>query len=956
MTATVSGGGAGAANVITESLELSSKGDIFGIHKLSAGALDSSNNFFTQAGGHPYAAVADFRPNLDTQLGLGFLSSAGYAGGTLKDVVADLPPGFVGNPMATAKCTQAQFPGSCPPGSQVGVIEAYAPIEAQIGRGAYGIYNMVPPPHLPALFQFTIDKYTFAMKPSVRADGDYGITISVSDIAEIQLITRQRLAFWGVPASPVHDSERCALPNARTLTCTGTDPITGASSSARLYHPSSAGIAPKAFITNPTNCADTPSSLIRLARWEEPAVVDDLDDPRWTRVPVVHPDHTDCAKVPFDPTIDFETTVKQADTPTGLAVRLHVPQDGLEDPNGIATSHLKRVVSTLPEGVAFNASAADGLEACTPAQIGLRTAPGVRPYRFNNVEPSCPTASKVANARVTTPLLEDQLRGEVFLASQDENPFDSTFAVYIVVREPSILVKLPGKVELDQRTGQITATFDDNPQLPFTDLEMDFFDGSRASLATPQTCGTFTTTTEFSPWSAVDPDNPAPSELVTSKDSFAINAAPGGQGCVSSKSQLPLNAALSAGSSNPIAGAKSPFDIQITRPDGSQELDKLEISPPPGFVASLKGIPYCSEAQIAATTTRESGKDELASSTCPAASQVGTTSVGAGAGNHPLYTPGKLYLAGPYKGETLSVVAVTPAVAGPFDLGNVVVRSALKINPLTARITAVTDPLPRTIEGVPLRIRDIRIALDRPNWAINPTNCEAMSVDVTAFGVDGAVSKPSNRYQLRDCAKLGFKPRLSIKLLGGTRRGAHPALLAVLKTRAGDANIARAAVTLPNSAFLDQAHIRTICTRVQYAADSCPKGAVYGHAKAVTPLLDDPIEGDVLLRSSDNKLPDLVGRLRGVANIEAVGRIDSVKGGIRNTFDVIPDAPFDTFTLRMQGGRKGLVVNSKNLCAKTNRATVKFTAQNGRRYNYRPKVVPVGCKKKVRKGKKRAKR
>lgn len=291
------------------------------------------------------------------------------------------------------------------------------------------------------------------------------------------------------------------------------------------------------------------------------------------------------------------------------------------------------------------------------------------------------------------------------------------------------------------------------------------------------------------------------------------------------------------------------------------------------------------------------------------------------------------------------MVAITPAVAGPFDLGNVVIRSALEIDPLTARITAVSDPLPRLIEGVPLRIRDVRIDLDRPNWAQNPTSCEAMSVDVTVHGSGGAVSKPSNRYQLGGCERLGFKPRLSIRLLGGTRRGAHPSLLATLKTRPGDANIARAAVTLPRSAFLDQAHIRTICTRVQYAQDACPKAATYGFAKAETPLLDDPIAGEVILRSSDNKLPDLVGRLRGVANIEAVGRIDSVNGGIRNTFDIIPDAPFDAFTLRMQGGSKGLVINSQNLCATTNRATVKFTAQNGRRYNYRPVVIAAKCKK-----------
>jgi hypothetical protein len=374
----------------------------------------------------------------------------------------------------------------------------------------------------------------------------------------------------------------------------------------------------------------------------------------------------------------------------------------------------------------------------------------------------------------------------------------------------------------------------------------------------------------------------------------------------------------------------------------------LEISPPPGFVASLKGIPYCSEAQIKAAA-QGSGRAEQGSPSCPGASEVGTTLSGAGPGPTPYYAPGKLYLSGPYKNQTLSVVAITPAVAGPFDLGNVVVRSALKIDPRTARITAITDPIPQILEGIPLRIRDIRINLDRDDWAQNPTSCEAMAVELRAFGANGAISRPSNRFQLGGCERLGFKPRLSLTLIGGTRRGDHPALLAKLKTRPGDANIARAAVTLPPSAFLDQAHIRTICTRVQFAADQCPQAAIYGRAEAVTPLLDEPLRGPVYLRSSDNKLPDLVADLRGPANqpikVEASFRTDSIRGGIRSTLINAFDAPVTEFTLLMQGGKKGLVINSRNLCAAKNRANAQMVGQNGRRFSSRPVVKALGCKK-----------
>jgi hypothetical protein len=943
-TAATSGGGAVSEVVAQDTLILGPPVP-FGLKNFFARANDESGAEYFLAGGHPFEAVAhlEFATN-----------SSGAVPERFDEIVTRLPVGFVGNPLAVpAECKVAELTGSlCPEASAIGQAHIITSAVPSIGADKNSpVFRIAGERGAPAAFGFEVFAPHFFIRGKVRSDGDYGLTVIGPHVPQQPEITFAEVRFcqYGAKVS----GQGSFQPN-----------FDGCREPGETVEPGSAPPNPKPLLTNTTRCSgEPPVTDFAIDTWEKPGRKladgsDDPTDPTWRRYTASAPLVTGCEALTEawvdenEPSFSFQPDTRAADTPAGYTARLHVPQPGLHAHDELATSHLKDITVTLPEGISLNPSAADGISACTEEQMGLKGTdfPDPNPIRFNLDLPNCPSGSKIGNAKVETPLLEEPLTGSIYLAAQKDNPFDSNFAIYLAIEEEEtgVIVKLAGKVAVDPGTGRITTTFTNNPQLPFEDLTLEFFGKGRGALANPVSCGTFETGTEMTPWSAKDPHHPESGEIARPVDEVQIDSGPDGSACVDSPSQRPFDIGLTAGAKDPVAGARSPFAIRITRPDGAQEFDRLEISPPPGFVASLKGIPYCSEAQIQAAAAG-SGRTEQSNSSCPPASQIGTTNAAAGAGPTPYYASGKLYLAGPYKGETLSVVAVTPAVAGPFDLGNVVIRSALQINPLTARITAVTDPIPQIVEGVPLRIRDIRINLDRPNWAQNPTSCEAMAVDVTAFGSNGAVSKPSNRFQVGGCERLGFKPKLRILLKGGTRRGDHPALLATLKTRPGDANIARAAVTLPPSAFLDQGHIRTICTRVQFAADQCPKGAVYGYAKATTSLLDDPIEGRVFLRSSDNKLPDLVGTLRGVANIEAVGRIDSVKGGIRNTFDVIPDAPFDVFTLRMQGGSKGLVVNSRDLCATTNRATVKFTAHNGKHYNYRPEVIATGCKKAAKK-------
>jgi hypothetical protein len=935
--ATASGGGAAASATAEDSFSFG-PAESFGLGLTSARAEDEAGAEMTQAGGHPFAASATFKTKLRSNPEGWHLPVEDLHAG-----VSEIPAGVVGNPSAAeAFCTfTVMLENNCSDEAAVGgvFLDLQAPEETGGLEMNVPVYRLPHEAGYPASFGFRTPGTSYVVRTRVRSDGDYGITAVIPLVPSTPRLFESVFTFCGYGAKLFHGPGATQFERCKKLT----EPVHNR----------------KAFVTLGTDCAaGQPLTRFGVDSWlhrgaYQPNGLPDLTDSNWTTLDFLSPALTGCERLTEEwvdqkaPSFGFQPDSHAADTPAAYTAHVHVPQDGLEDPNGLGTSHLKNTVVTLPQGIGFNPGIGDGLAACSEEQIGLlgTNFPAPSHVRFDSLLPECPPNSKVGLATIETPLLEETLHGSVYLASQRDNPFDSDYAIYLTVEEPEVgvIFKLAGKVVPDPVTGQITTVFKDNPQLPFNDLDLKFFGGGRAALANPVTCGSFAVETEMTPWSALDPEHPLPSEIAHPFDQIQIDSGPGGSPCVTNPARRPFDLGLAAGAKDPLAGAASPFSLRITRPDGSQELDRLEISPPPGFTASLKGIPYCAESQIANAQAGR-GRAEQDSPSCPSASQVGSVEAGAGAGPTPFYAPGKLYLAGPYKGAPLSVVAITPAVAGPFDLGNVVIRSALQVDPTTARITAITDPIPQIVKGIPLRIRDIRIDLDRPDWALNPTNCEAMSVDVTAFGSNGAVAHPSSRFQVGGCEGLGFGPKLTGFLKGSTKRGGNPAFTSTLTYPKGAyANVAQAAVTLPHSAFLDQSHIRTICTRVQFAADACPQGAVYGSAEATTPLLDAPLTGDVYLRSSSNKLPDLVVALRGPAaqpiEIDLAGRVDSINGGIRTTFDVVPDAPVSKFTLHMQGGDRGLLVNSRDLCGgKPQRMTVRLLGQNGKRADQAPKL------------------
>jgi hypothetical protein len=868
-----------------------------------------------QASSHPYAFTLHFALNANP--------GGSTEGGEMRDAIIDLPPGFVGNPQAVPSCPRQSFEGSvpaCPPSTQIGVLRAVLP---GIKSEAFGpLYNLTPVPGAAAQLGFSAEGFTSLQFASLKTEEGYGVRVSALSLPlEASEVTA---TIWGTPADPDHTPERGPEANGGV--------------------PSDAPLLP--YLTMPATCGAAPEITVsadsKLAPGEFVSETGTLLDQAKNPASL-----SGCEAVPFTPKIASQPSSHFAEGATGLDFELKLPNQGLLNPGGTAETEPQKVEVTLPEGVTANPSAAEGLGVCSEAQykaeqIGTKGGEG------------CPEASKLGSLVAHSPLIQEPIEGSLYLAKPYENPSNSLIALYIVARAPErgVLIKQAGKVEPDPKTGQLITTFEGLPPLPYSDFKLHFREGARAPLITPPACGQYETVAKLTPFSASD-------RPFTATASFQVERGVDGGACPSGA--LPFGPGFEAASENNAAGAFSPFFMRLTRRDGDQDLTKFSAKLPPGLVGRLAGTAQCSDAAIAQARSRtgpHGGAEEKVAPSCPSASQIGSVWAGAGVGGTLTYVPGSLYLAGPYQGAPLSVVAIVPAVAGPFDVGTVVTREALRIDPLTAEVEAdgsSSDPIPHILRGIPLKVRDIRVFVDKPDFTLNPTSCSpsatkatiwAGGVDVFGSGDDSPFSVPSP-FQAADCASLPFKPTLSLKLKGGSKRGGHPALTGTFAPRKGDANLKSLVLRLPRSAFLDQGHIRTICTRVQFAANGgngggCPAGAVYGKATAYTPLLDQPLSGPVYLRSSNHNLPDFVAALHGTIDVEAVARIDSKNGGIRATFPTVPDAPLSKVVVQMQGGKKGLIVNSRNLCGVPSKANADFTGHNGKAEETRP-VVGASC-------------
>jgi len=903
-----------------------------------------------QAGSHPFAFTTNVGiATEETSPGI-FLPVA-----DVKDVKAYLPAGFIGDQTAVPRCNAADFLAGeepeCPDSTAVGVVRIE--FGASTGETAHAyapIYNLDPTPGTAAKLGFNVAKVSsveiaFGLNPNPP----YNLIATSANISQGVLFLAANLEVWGVPAASAHDQRRghCIAPQGESL---GSCPVK---------------VQEAPLLTLPTSCAETLGVDFEADSWQEPGPtggpypfherVSILDG----AIPPTPLAAAGCAKLQFDPTIDAKPTAKAASSPTGLDFSLDVEDEGLTNPSGYAASTIEKTVVTLPEGMSANPSLAEGLEVCTMADLDRETA-------FSEAGEGCPQASKIGSVEVESPLIEEALKGALYIAKPYENYAEnSLLAMYLVLQNKTlgISVRQPLKVEPDPVTGQLTTVAEDLPQLPFSHFKLHFREGARSPLSTPQACGTYDVKATLYPWSGNPP--------VTSTSTFEIITGPN-EGPCPSGGLPPFKPGLVAGTNNNRAGSFSPFYLRLHRSDSEQEITHFSIKLPPGISGKLAGIPYCSDAGIEQAKSRSGphgGKEELEDPSCPAASQIGRTLAGAGVGPALTYAPGKVYLAGPYHGSPLSMVAITAGVVGPFDIGTVVIREAFQINPETAEVfinSTGSDPIPHIIRGIPVHLRDIRAYVDRPEFVLNPTDCTPTSTASTVLGsgldfVSEADDNPvtvASRFQAADCAALSFKPLLSFRLIGGTKRGAHPKLVSHLQMNGiGEAGIDNASVLLPHSEFIENAHFNNICTRVQFKegagnGTSCPAGSIYGHARAVTPILSEALEGPVMLRSNpERQLPDVVAALHNAqVDFDLVGNVDSVKGQLRTTFAQAPDAPVTSFDLELAGGSKGLFVNSTNLCLRKNRARVHFAGQNGKEFSSKP-VLAVKCKHKPRKHK-----
>jgi hypothetical protein len=871
--------------------------------------------FTRQAGGHPDFTFSFALP-IDPNANVGGTISAGPREAVHK-VEIDLPPGFIGNPNVLATCSPQALasPGRggslCPVASQVGEVDA---ITAQLGEQApfrVGLYNIAHGPDVPARFGFNYLGAVSLVTARVRPE-DYGISSGSDGISQGVAVESAKVTFWGVPADPSHDLARQAF---------GDPTITS-------FFPVPTEAPRKPFLTAPTSCTDTPASFtVRGDSWENRNIFDtstfsaDEDG-----TPFVY---EGCERLPFAPSVDVQPLSRVADAPTGLDVDVDVPQ--ADDPDGVSTAYVRRVIMTFPKGMSVSPSSAAGLGACAPAEIKLGT----------NEAPTCPDSSKIGSVTIDSPPIDGPLTGDIILAKQNDNPFRSLVAAYIAVKGPGFYVKLPGRVDMDQTTGQLTATFDNTPQVPFSHLHVAFPGGSQAAFATPPACGTYNTHIEVTSWASSTPvqlDSPMTVDQGCETGAFAPS--------------------FTAGTTNPLAGQDSAFTFTLTRSDRTPYLAGVSTALPTGLLAKIGSVPRCDPIPAGAGF-------------CPAESQIGTTTVLSGPGEAPLAVKGQVYLTGPYSNPDtgqdapfgLAVAVPTAGQAGPFDLGVITVRAGIYVDRNDAHATVKTDPLPTIIQGIPLRMRQVNVAIDRPHFIFNPTSCEKKSIFGSFAALGGGSSDQAVAFQVGGCGDLDLNQKLKLKFTGksSTKDGAHPGIDATLTDTSGGANLKKVEVKLPLSIALDPDNAQALCKPEERLALNCPKASIVGTATAVS-VLPHPLTGPVyfvegLRKSSTGRtihtLPKLWIPLSGdgvTVDVNASSAVDSINR-LQTTFDNVPDAPLSQVRLKINGGKHGILVVSGNpgTCDRDKTIDSRFTGQNGQVEVSESQVSVEGCKPSVKK-------
>lgn len=876
----------------------------FGFSSVSALSASLDGTPDTQAGSHPYELTMRFDLNNEVR----FAPQDETRNTSIQDVrdlAVDLPLGMVGTALAAPTCTFAQLSSQehCPSDTVVGHLTTEPPGAASV-EGP--IYNMVPEHGVATEFGF-FDGVKGAHVLYVRVvptPSGYVLRTTSPEIPQIDL-TDLTATLYGDPAAK---QEEIATQEGKEV----------------------GGMTPVPLLTNPSDCSGR--ALVTSTHadsWPSPGRVSsdgtpDFSDPSWASAASESPAVTGCNQLQFNPSLSVQPETTAADSPTGLQFDLKVPQS--QPVGALATPPLRDAVVTLPVGMTVNPSSAGWLEACSESQIGwLRGSLS----NFTPAEPACPPASRLGSVELTTPALPGTLVGSVYLANQYENPFGSLLAGYIVIDDPTtgVVVKIPGELKADPSTGQITGVFKENPQLPFSDLKLHFFGGNRGELATPQSCGTFTTTSDLAPWSA-----PESGPDATPYSSYVINA-----GCTRGFAPSFL-----AGTVNSQAAAFSPFTLTLTRSDADQHLSGLTVTMPRGLLGSLKSVSQCPEPQAS-------------KGQCSTTSQIGEASAAAGVGTPYWVSGGRVYLTGPYNGGPFGLSIIVPAVAGPFNLGNVVVRSSIRIDPTTAQITVVSDPLPEMINsveglhsGIPADLRAVDVRINRPGFTFNPTNCSPLSVTGTVSGIQGASTAISSPFQAGNCGALAFGPQFSASTKAKTSKANGASLHVNISYRKpGEANIAKVDVEIPKILPTRLTTLQKACLEAQFNANpaGCPAPSVIATAIVRTPLLSTPLTGPVYFVSHGAAaFPDVEMVLQGEGVRLVVDGKTQIKNGVTFAhFDTVPDAPFTSFEFNAPTGPFSIFAANGNLCQNDVGLHLKITGQNGAVLNQKLPVAVEGC-------------
>jgi uncharacterized repeat protein (TIGR01451 family) len=902
----VAGGGSPSPAVASDHVAFSSASPPYGFSNVDGWFSNPNGTIDTQAGSHPFAFTFAF--DMNSALNHKDPTQLGSAGGQERDIVVDLPPGVAGDPNAVPQCTRQQFDDeACPTSTQVGSDQF---VIGSFGNYKYGIelnlavYNMVPPAGVAAQFAFNVSGDQVFLDSRVHTDSNYGVFTTSDNLPQRETLSNT-VTIWGVPANPLHDAERnCG--HARTECASGAQP--------------------KPLLTLPTACEGPQTITAETTNWEGTSTA--------TASVLIHNPggepvgFTGCGTLGFGPSIAVAPDTSAADTPAGLSVELKTPQEGLENQEGLSTSDIENTTVALPPGIAINPGQAAGLAACQASEDAIGT----------QEAPTCPNASKVGTVQIQSPLLRDDLEGNVYILQS--NPPD--LKLLIAASGDGVNLKVVGNVHLDALTGQLVTTFEKTPELPFTRFKLSFSGGAQAALATPAKCGTYSTASDFTPWGS-----PFIGDLFPASD-FVIDTGTGGAPCP--PSPLPYTPHMIAGATTDQAGGYTDFSLLLQAPDDQQRTSRLQFQTPEGLLGMISKVTLCSNGQAEANA-------------CPSTSQIGHTTVASGPGPYPLVIPepgqppAPIYLTEGYEGAPYGLSIVVPLHVGPFTLPTQRVRAKIEVDPLSAQLTVTTDPLPQVVAGVPTDLRSIDAVIDKPGFMFNPTGCSSRAFNGTAFGSEGAQAPIETHFQMGSCRALTFKPNFKASASGKTSRanGASLGVKLVYPTgplganqASSQSNIRLVKVELPKRLPSRLTTLQKACTAAQFDANpaGCPAASVVGHAKAVTPVLPVPLSGPAYFVSNGNEsFPNLIIVLQGYGvTVHLVGDTFISKQGITSsTFKQVPDVPIASFELNLPEGPYSALAANGNLCNKQLQMPTEFIAQNGAELHQKTKIQVTGC-------------